>query len=112
MSSRDALRSFRPKVHQHEYEGKSFHIRALSGAGRAKYLELVAAAGDSSPSMAKVVALGLCEEDGVLTYNVDNEKDVAEINEVDGAVLQSIVFKLYEISGLTKKAIESAEKNS
>lgn len=62
--------------------------------------------------MAKVVALGLCEEDGALTYNVDNEKDIAEIGEVDGAVLQAIVLKLYEVSGLTKTAIEDAEKKS
>src|SRR5688500_7396930 len=103
MSSRESLRAFRPKIHKHEYEGKTFYVRALSGAGRAKYLELVQAGGDSGPPMAKVVALGLCEEDGSPSYS-DNEKEIAEINEIDGAVLQSIVFKLYEVSGLSKKA--------
>lgn len=109
MSSRDALRSFKPKVHQFDHQGQTFHVRALSGAGRAKYLDLCK---NDNPPMAKVVALGLCEEDGALTYNADNEKDIAEIEAVDGEVLQAIVFKLYEVSGLTKKAIEAAEKNS
>lgn len=109
MSSRDSLRAFKPKVHVFDHEGQTFHVRALSGAGRTKYLDLCHT-GDGTPSMAKVVALGLCESDGSLTYNVDNDKDIAEINEIDGAVLQAIVFKLYEVSGLTKKALEEAEK--
>lgn len=112
MSSRDSLRSFRPKVHRFEHGGQSFFVRALSGAGRALYLELCRVAGDGGPPMAKVVALGLCEEDGSLTYNVDNDKDIAEISEADGAVLQVIVIKLYQVSGLTTKAIEDATKNS
>lgn len=62
--------------------------------------------------MSKVVALGLCEADGTLTYNVDNDADVKEIDEIDGAVLQAIVFKLYSVSGLTAKAVEEASKNS
>jgi hypothetical protein len=112
VSSRDALRAFKPKVHAFDHAGQTLHVRSLSGSGRSKYLELCRAAGDGSPSMAKVVALGLCEEDGSLTYNVDNEKDIAEIEQVDGEVLQAVVFKLYEVSGLTKKALEEAEKNS
>jgi hypothetical protein len=110
MSSRDALRAFKPKVHKHEYEGQTFHVRSLSGAGRAKYLELCNE--KDGPRMSKVVALGLCDESGNLEFNVEQEKDVAEIESVDGAVLQSIVFKLYEVSGLTKKALDEAEKNS
>jgi len=112
VSSRDALRVFRPKVHKFDHDGQTLHVRALSGAGRAKYLELCRTGNDGSPAMARVVALGLCEEDGTLTYNVDNDKDVAEIEQVDGAVLQAVVFKLYEVSGLTKKAMEEAEKKS
>lgn len=109
MSSRESLRSFRPKVHSFDHGGQTFFVKSLSGAGRARFLEL---SKDGSPPMAKVVALGLCEEDGALTYNLDNEKDVAEISEVDGAVLQAIVIKLYQVSGLTATAIEDATKNS
>lgn len=113
MSSRESLRAFRPKVHQFEYEGQTFHVRAMSGAGRAKYLELCRASHDgSSPPMSKVVALGLCEPDGALAYNIDNDADIKEIDEIDGAVLQAIVFKLYEVSGLTAKSVEDASKNS
>jgi hypothetical protein len=112
VSSRDSLRSFRPKVHSFEHGGQTFYVRAFSGAGRARYLELCRGAGDAGPPMAKVVALGLCEEDGALTYNVDKDTDIAEISEVDGAVLQAVVLKLYEVSGLTKTAIEDAEKKS
>lgn len=112
MSSRDSLRSFRPKVEKFEHSGQTFHVRALSGTGRARYLDLCRVGGDAGPSMAKVVALGLCEEDGSLTYNVDQEKDIVEIGEVDGSVLQAIVIKLYAVSGLTAKAIEDAEKKS
>lgn len=112
MSSRDSLRSFRPKVEKFEHSGQTFYVRALSGAGRARYLDLCRAGGDAGPSMAKVVALGLCEEDGALTYNVDNDKDITEIGEVDGAVLQAIVIKLYHVSGLTATVVEDATKNS
>lgn len=112
MSSRDSLRSFRPKVEKFDHDGKTFYVRALSGAGRARYVELCRGGGDAGPPMGKVVALGLCEEDGALTYNVDNDKDIAEIGEVDGAVLQAIVIKIYQVSGLTSKAIEDATKNS
>ncbi|MBL8268057.1 hypothetical protein [Steroidobacter sp.] len=111
-NSRDSLRSFRPKVEKFEHGGQTFHVRGLSGAGRARYLELCRAGGDAGPSMAKVVALGLCEEDGSLTYSVDNDKDVTEIGDVDGTVLQAIVFKLYQVSGLATQAIENASKNS
>lgn len=109
MSSREVLRTFRPKVHKHEYEGQAFHVRALSGAGRSKLLSIV---NDDKNQLAKIVTLGLCEEDGSLSFNVDNEKDIAEIQEIDGSVLQSIAFKIYEISGLSVKEIEKAEKNS
>lgn len=113
MSSREALRAFRPRVHQFDHQGQTFHVRALSGAGRAKYLELCRTSHDgASPPMSKVVALGLCEPDGALTYNVDNEADIKEIDEIDGSVLQVVVFKLYEVSGLTAKSIEEASKNS
>jgi hypothetical protein len=96
-------------VHKHEYEGKTYYVRSLSGSGRAKFLSLQT---DDKAHMAKVVALGLCEEDGALTYNIDNESDIAEVLECDGATLQSIAFKLYAVSGLSSKALEEAEKNS
>ena len=109
MSTRDALRTFKPKVHSFEHGGQTLFVKALSGAGRAKFMELCK---DGAPKMGKVVALGLCDEDGTLVYSVENTKDVEEIDAIDGAALQAIVFKLYEISGLTAKAIEEAEKNS
>lgn len=109
MTSREAVRSFKPRVVRCVHEGQVFHVRGLSGTGRAQYLAIAKA--EDEFILHKVVALGLCEEDGSLVYNVDNKSDLEELMAIDGEALQAIALKVYEISGLTKKAVEDAPKN-
>lgn len=88
-------------------------MRALSGAGRQAYLDLVEAAGEGrTPSIATIVALGLCEADGSITYDHRNPADLLELDAVDGATLNLIASTLFEISGLTTDAVDQAEKKS
>jgi len=88
------------------------HIRALSGAGRIKYLELSKKFDGVVPAT-HIAALGLCDEGGSLCFNVDKSADIEELSvDVDGEVLQIIANEVFRVSGLAKDAIEEAEKKS
>lgn len=116
MSTRDVLRKAKPKFYPCEISGGTVHVRALSGAGRAAYIELVRKYDPATPPTHEIAALGLCESDGTLTYDSDDEKEraklLAELSQVDGEDLQKISLKIFEVSGLTKDAAEDASKNS
>lgn len=112
MSTREILRRAKPKVHPCDICSGTVHVRALSGAGRAAYLALAAKHEPGLPPSHEIVALALCEEDGILSYDYANPRDITELSEVDGDDLQKIVAKIFEVSGLTKEALETAEKKS
>lgn len=113
MSVRDTLRTHgRPRIDSITVNGSKIYIRALSGAGRARYLEMVEAASAKTANAASIAALGICEEDGTLVYDASKPEDLAELEEFDGALLAQISLKLFEISGLTQKAADDAAKNS
>lgn len=116
MSTRDVLRKVKPKVYPVTVDGGAVvHVRALSGAGRAKYLEINKKhidAGEPAAPASKIVALGLCEEDGTLSYDVESVKDIAELNETDGKELEKIALEIFRVSGLTADAGEEAAKKS
>jgi hypothetical protein len=112
MSTRDKLRQAKPKVTTVDTDHGSIHVRALSGAGRAAYFALVNEAGDGMAPMHKLAGLGLCEPDGTLAYDLDKPDDVAELAAVDGDVLQRICMALLDVSGLSQRAREEAEKKS
>jgi hypothetical protein len=116
MSVRESLRKNRkPKIDSSLSEGKDkVCIRALSGAGRAQYMEMVRAAEEAKTDLKshQVAALGLCEEDGTLIYDVNKDEDLAELKDLDGGFLASVSLKLFEISGLSAKAAEDTGKNS
>lgn len=112
MSTRDVLKKATPKVHPVELDDGVVYVRALSGAGRQRYLDM--ASDGQTPSPARIAALGLCEADGTLVYDLDadDDVDVKELEELDGGVLDRIATRLFEVSGLTKTADENAEKKS
>jgi hypothetical protein len=112
MSTRDVLRKSKPKVAAVEISSGQVFVRALSGAGRSAYMDLVKSADPNAPAVHRIAALGLCEEDGALVYRVDDEAAIKELGESDGDDLQKIALKLFEISGLASKSVEEAEKNS
>ena len=112
MSTRDVIRKAKPKVHACEISTGTVHVRALSSGGRAAYLALVEKNKPGSPPTHDIVALGLCEENGAVAYDVANEKDMDELRELDGVDAEKIAIRIFEVSGLTKSAAEAAEKNS
>jgi hypothetical protein len=112
MSTRDAVRKAKPKVHACEISGGTVHVRALSSGGRSAYLALVTKHKPDSPPTHEIVALGLCENDGAPSYDPASEKDMAELRELDGVDAEKVALKIFEVSGLTKDAAEAAEKNS
>jgi hypothetical protein len=88
------------------------YIRALSGAGRMKYLELSKKFDGVVPGT-HIAALGLCDEGGSVCFNIDKPTDIEELGlDVDGEVLQIIATEVFRVSGLAKDAVEEAEKKS
>lgn len=112
MSTRDVIRKAKPKVHPCEISTGTTHVHALSSGGRAAYLALVAKHKPGSTPTHEIAALGLCEDDGTQSYDPTNEKDMAELFEMDGVDAETVALKIFEVSGLTKTAAENAEKNS
>lgn len=108
---RDSLRQHqRPKVAN--VEGDAY-VRALTGAGRHKYMTMAEDAKDKGGvSIAAIAALGLCNADGTLEFNPDIPEDVEEVSALDGGFLERVGLKLFEVSGLSKKSRESAEGKS
>lgn len=112
MSTRDVLRKAKPKVHSVDISSGTVYVRALSGGGRDAYLDLVKESEPKGPPSHRVAALGLCEEDGTLSYDTADKKQMDELHQVDGEDLQKISMKLFEVSGLTEKSVDDAEKKS
>lgn len=112
MSTRDLLRSAKPKVHSIEISIGTVHVLSLTGGGRAAYLDLVAKHEPKPAPTHEIAILGLCHENGQLEFDLSKEQDVADVALMDGEDLQKIVLKLFEVSGLSKQSAESAEKKS
>lgn len=112
MSTRDLLRKSKPKVHDVDISIGKIFIRALTGGGRAAYLDLVAKYEPKPVPTHEIAILGLCHENGQLEFDLKKEEDVADVAGMDGEDLQKIVLKLFEVSGLSKESAEAAEKKS
>lgn len=111
-SARERARRAVPKVDFVEWNGEKHFVRALSGTDRAKYTALVQETKDSGGvPLETIVAFGLCEEDGTLAYDRTKPEDLAELGDRDGGFLEAIALKLFDISGLSNKAVEDAGKN-
>jgi hypothetical protein len=115
MSVRDLIRKHAsPRIGTVDLDGQTIHVRAFSGAGRAHYTDMVRKAEEAKTSVEphEIAALGICEEDGTLAYDLSKPEDVAELKSRDGKFLADVSMKLFELSGLTAKAEEEAAKNS
>jgi hypothetical protein len=113
MSTRETLRRLRPKVTTVETAEGPVFVRAMSGVGRMEYFRLVREAGDGGMApMHEIAALGLCDQDGTLVFDVENPADLAELAAFDGDVLQRICMALLDTSGMSARAQEDAEKKS
>ncbi len=113
MSSRETVRrACKVKIGFVEVDGERLYVRSLSGRGRHIYTQLFtqAKAANASVESHVVVALGLCDEQGQLIYRHDDDADLNEVLEFDGAVLDNLAVKVFELSGLTKEAQAEAEK--
>ncbi len=114
MSVRDTVRKAKPTIVAYILtDGSKVWLRALSGTGRARYMAHVQKAKENGGVRSEeVAAMCLCEEDGSLVFDHENAADLADIAKLDGQDLDRIGLKLFEISGLTKNAVEDAAKNS
>lgn len=111
MSTRGALRvAGRPRVEELKVGDLVMHVRALSSAGRSAYVQAVS--GDRPAAMHEIAILGICEEDGTLSYDATKPDDVAELAGLDGGLLKTAVLKILDISGLGETALADSEKKS
>ncbi len=114
MSVRDTIRKVKPTIVEYPLkDGSRVWLRALSGTGRAAYSAYVEKAKENGGLHSEVIAaMAIAEQDGTLAYDWEKQEDLDELLEhLDGQDIDSIGLKLFEISGLTKKADEEAEKN-
>jgi hypothetical protein len=78
-------------------------------------MAVMARFGAQNLPMHEIAALGLCDEDGKLCYDLTQEQDRTALSEdaktIDGEDWQKIATKVFEVSGMGKEAKEEAEKN-
>jgi len=110
-SLRDQVRNARAKIHPVPTDDGVFYVRAFDGTTRQKYVDIVQEADGKYP-FGRIAALGLCEADGTAGYDPDNEDDVREVAAMNTPTLDIICRRLQEVSGLTAKAGDDAEKKS
>lgn len=60
-------------------------------------------------SVAKVVALSACDQDGVLLFS---DKDVKDLARKDGILLEKIALRALDLNGLGKNKVEDAKNES
>lgn len=100
------LSKFKPVPVEVEINGDKMFLISMNGARRAMYRDKL----KDGVGAEFVVALTLCDAEGKLEYDCNNEDHIKELKEVDGSVLDKIAMKAFEVSGLTDKASSDAEK--
>lgn len=87
-------------------------IRTLSGEERGKFRDAITKAqGNGGITTEVILAMGLCEEDGVRIYDHTKEEDLAELRAMEGADSDFIAMRFLDASGLSEKAVELLQKN-
>jgi hypothetical protein len=61
--------------------------------------------------MNEVVMMSVCDENGILFWDVNKPDDIAEVDELDGEVLQLLFDESANRNGLTQKTIKQEIKN-
>lgn len=91
-----------------EVAGETVHIRGLTGAERVQLQGWMKAAAEGGEPLTdyRIVALGLCNPDGVRLF--PNAEDIAH---VDGVALGKMALAILEASGLGPDAVEGARGN-
>lgn len=114
MSNRELLKKSRSKVYPVEISTGTVYIKSMNGTTRHKYATLAKEGGSLAPHT--IAAMALCNESGVMDFPMESEKDIAlanaELCECDGADLQAICLKFFEVSGTAKNSVDEAEKKS
>lgn len=113
MSVRETLKKHKPRLVEVEWNGDKLWVKGMSGADRQDYRNRVTKAeANGGFKNEYAFALAVRDENGVRQYDPDNADDIAEISELDGDLIDRVVLAYLGASGLTKKAVEDAEKNS
>lgn len=108
------LAARRPQVHAVEIGGETFHLRSMAPSQRTIYAALVlqAAADKCYLPAHTIVSLGICNADGTRPTDEELPAITEALGVLDGVEVQAAAQKVLELSGLTKKAMEQAEKNA
>ena len=62
--------------------------------------------------MSEIVMLSLCDNNGVLVYDVENPEDLKEINDLDADILQLLFDECSARNGLLERSLKNEIKNS
>lgn len=101
-----------PKIKALEFEGVTHYVRALNGKGRREFRALSNEYKDKGGiGESEMAAMGLCDEAGVLKYDWKNPEHIAQLDAADGGFLEQVSTRFMDLSGLSTKADEQAEKN-
>jgi hypothetical protein len=111
MSVRDTIRASRPRPFTVDTPAGPITVRPLNGRRRDEYIQSLLKKGRLSQCEQAAWAIWDDETDQ-LAYNADNPADIAELHEMDGAVLGQIVNSFLVESGIVEKSVEDAEKKS
>jgi hypothetical protein len=108
MTLDDIVAASQPAIVRKEIDGKVYFLRPLTGAGREAYLRYVR---DTANFTVPGIALfGLCDESGNVLGDPFNADHRAKIGSCDGQLTQTLADYFLDISGLTQKAVDEAEK--
>ena len=103
----------RPTVERITLGGKEFFVRDMAPTQRTVYVQLViqAAAENAAVPPHVVVAQGICNEDGTGPTQEERNAIAEEMATLSGQELQEAARKVLDLSGLTRKSQDRAEKN-
>jgi len=97
------------EVQTPEWNGSVF-VRSLSGNERDQYEQAVFNNKESFRGLrAKLVAIGLCDKNGVAMGFSDAE--IEQLGNKNGAVIDRLFERIKQLSGMADDAIKEAEKN-
>ncbi len=108
--TRDQLLTFRPPNSTIEVPelGGSVLVRSLSGREVDQIVRLESSGTESVSVQAKIVRLAVCDTEGKPIFADEDEEKIAAL---PFAAIARIAKAISEASGLTKQAVDNAEKN-
>ena len=106
--NREKLLGRRPKVEAVQYDGETYHVRAMNGAERLQFGKDVADEKSGERIALIVVARVVCDPDG---NPLLMPEDVDQLTKVDGGLFEALATAALRLNGIGNSAVEDAKKN-